>query len=178
MLRFLRQHPWPLRCQFGGHAPIDRNPYDVGNAPWDRSFDVQANGLAVLMGWPCSHDGTPFAPTLLGLRKALETYGAIHKYHIDPADQDNDLFIRLGGISAQAWIELVHSDQAERALTALLEARDQVRLSLLARPTVVDIELRDLSVVRYQCTTLARVAFCEPVTSLAASALAKQYESA
>lgn len=176
LLSFLRQHPWPLRCRFGGHAPIDRNPYDPGHPPWGRTFDVQPNGLAVLMGWPCSHDGAPFAPGLLGLRKALEAYGAIHKYHIDPAGQDNDLFLRLGGISAQAWRELAKTGQAEAALTALVEARDQVRQSLLAHPTVVDIELRDLSVVRYRCTTLARVAFCESLTSLAAGALTAQYE--
>ena len=176
LLAFLRQYSWPVPFQFGGYASTDRNPYDLGNPPWDRTFDIQPNGLVVMMAWPCAKDGTSFAPTLLGIRKSLEQYGVVHKYHIDPAGQDNDLFLVLGSLRSEVWRALKDSRRDDRALVALREARDEIRRGPLARVRVVNMDLGQLSVVRYKCTTLGKVAFRQSLTEIEPSIMAQQYD--
>ena len=176
LLAFLRQYPWPVPFQFGGYSPTDRNPFDVRNSPWDRTFDVQQNGLVVIMAWSCLRNGTPFAPTLLSIRKSLEKYGVVHKYHIDPAEQDNDLFLVLGSLRWAVWRDLKDAGSDNRALAALREARDDVRLGPLARPLLVQMDSEQLSVVRYECTTLGRVKFRQSLDRIEPSAMAQQYD--
>jgi hypothetical protein len=154
----LERRPWPLPLQFGGHDPGTRNPHDL-RPPWERAFDVREDGLAVLIGWPLS-----FAPDLLDLRKRAEVRGVVHKYHVDPAARDNDLFLVLGGVDAGALEAL--GERGPEALQALAGARRAVRQWLERSPATVELELRHLSVVEYRSTTLEQIGVERPLTGL------------
>jgi hypothetical protein len=149
LVETLRRQAWPLPVRFGGQPPEARNPYDA-RPPWERAFDIREDGLAVLIGWPPG-----FAPWLLEMRKRVEQHGVVHKYHLDPAARDNDLFLVLGSVDAQALEAL--GDRREPAIGALARGREDVRRRLERAPVDVQLEPRQVSVVEYRSTTLEDV---------------------
>jgi hypothetical protein len=167
----LLRHPWPLPIRFGGHSPDTCNPYDP-RPPWERTFDVREDGLAVLIGWPWS-EGSPFAPSLLGLRKLAERHGVVHKYHVDPAARDNDLFLVVGGIDARALQAL--GEHRPAAMAALELGRGEVRRWLERTPLEVELAIEHLSVVEYRSTTLEEVSFERPLGAVDPAQLIARY---
>lgn len=86
----------PMSVRFGGFGPASRDFASRGATPYERSFEVQpARGTATLIGWP--HRGGDFGSrALAALRADLARRCRIeHKY-----DDDNDLFLVLGTLSA------------------------------------------------------------------------------
>jgi hypothetical protein len=173
LFQSLRRRAWPLPVRFGGNPPPARNPHDPARPPWERAFDVREDGRAVLIGWP----GTarePFAPLLHHLRKDAERYGVVHKYHVDPAARDNDLFLVVGSIEAGVLKSL--GDRRPDALAALARGRDEVRRRLEAHPVEVALELGHLAVVEYQSTTFERVTFERPLPDVDAAEVLALYQ--
>ena len=97
-------------------------------------------------------------PSLIGLRKYVETFNVVHKYHVRPQDQDNDLFFVVGEVDADRWDR---SAQTERDTVQdeidrfVLECRRELSTDRHA----FAIAPRDFYLVRYGRTTLADVSF-------------------
>ena len=66
--------------------------------------------------------GKPLAPLLLGLRKYVECFGVVHKWHTSPLSQDNYLLIVVGEVNYKAW-----DADRERIQNALDEAQKPIR---------------------------------------------------
>lgn len=173
-LEFFASASWPLVIQFGGYQEIDSNPYDRVRRPWTRSFELRGDGLAVLMGWAIAAESQLFAPLILGLRKYFEVFGLVHKYHIDPRGQDNDLFLVIGSLDYETWRS--KSEQEKTKITVrLLNLQRGIRTSMAVRRIRIPLAREDVSVVKYKRTTLERVEYAENITETTADEVRSLY---
>jgi hypothetical protein len=133
----------PFDAQFGGFADRDYGFRSRGARPFQRSFSIQGR-TAVVIGWPvrAARDRCPSAPewppVLDELRRSAQRFGVLHRWHREPSDVDNDLYLRLGlldGELADAQRELVEQEM-RRALSN-------------SAPSTVPIRPTDLAVVAY-----------------------------
>ena len=91
----------PLEVQFGGFEDREYPFRSRCARPYHRSFSVQGR-TAVVIGWPVrtARDGRQSAPdwplTLEELRRSAQRFHVLHRWHREPADVDNDLYLRLG----------------------------------------------------------------------------------
>jgi hypothetical protein len=97
-----------------------------------------------VIGWPVqsTRDGRPSTPewplTLEELRRSAQRFNVLHRWHREPADVDNDLYLRLGvldGELAESQRELIEQD-LRRAMSG-------------SPPCTVRISASDLAVVAY-----------------------------
>jgi hypothetical protein len=117
----------PFTLRFGGFQKDAVYPFTSrGEHPFARSFTIQGT-RAVLMGWPVAGQSYPLA--LAHLRRELEAFGVLHKYHAAADALDNDAFMVVGQIRRTA------GDDA-----AIRRVIDDVRTRLagLAAHAVVD----------------------------------------
>jgi hypothetical protein len=163
MLEFFVSSVSEVPLVMGGFRANDINPFDPGHTPFQRSFDIRSDGLIVAMGWP--HTNAAFTPYLIGLRKYLEAFNLVHKYHVRPQDQDNDLFFVVGEIDAGRWNTASH-DERTAAQEAIDELVTECRQDLSERRFTFSLGPRDLYVVKYRCTSLAEVSFTKRVTEI------------
>jgi hypothetical protein len=132
----------PFDAQFGGFEDREYPFRSRGARPFDRSFSIQGK-TAVVIGWPVrtrrggasNHDW----PSVLDeLRRSAQGFNVLHRWHREPADVDNDLYLRLGlldGELADSQRELVEQEM-RRALGG-------------SSPSSVPIGPSDLAVVAY-----------------------------
>jgi hypothetical protein len=172
MLEFFASSVSEVPVVVGGFRENDANPFDPGRAPFQRSFDIRSDGLIVAMGWP--HANAAFTPCLIGLRKHLEAFNLVHKYHVRPQDQDNDLFFVVGEIDAGRWITASDSERTA-AQEAINELVTECRRNLSERRFIFSLAPRDLYVVKYRRTSLAEVSFASRVTETDARTLLRLY---
>ncbi len=174
MLRFFRSWTSDVPVVVGGFESSVVNPFelDARRTPFLRSFDIRPDGLLVAMGWPYT-DGT-FMPHLIGLRKYLEAFNIVHKYHVRPQDQDNDLFFVVGEIDASRWESASAADRTsvQHAIDRLVE---DCRQRLSKHPYAFSLRTTDLYVVKYLRTSLAEVSFAEQVSATSVSGLVSLY---
>jgi hypothetical protein len=133
----------PFDVQLGGFEERDQPFRSRGARPYQRSFSIQGR-TAVVIGWPVHavRDGRPatreWPLTLEQLRRGAQRFNVLHRWHREPADVDNDLYLRLGvldGELAQPQRELVEHEM-RRAMSA-------------SPPATVGISASDLAVVAY-----------------------------
>ncbi|MFM2312186.1 MAG: hypothetical protein RLZZ04_1462 [Cyanobacteriota bacterium] len=131
----------PITIRFAGY---DRNTnYNFlsrGQHLYHRSFQLQSadnNTVPVLIGWSWQN----YAVTLAidHLRRDLQQFNLLHKYHATPDDIDNDFYLRLGTINAD--LTSFELDAIATEMRNLLEA--QAALS-------IEIQLENLAFVQYQ----------------------------
>jgi hypothetical protein len=163
MLEFFASSVSEVPVVVGGFCENDVNPFDPGRAPFQRSFDIRSDGLIVAMGWP--HTNAAFTPYLIGLRKYLEAFNLVHKYHVRPQDQDNDLFFVVGEIDAGRW-KTASDGERTAAQETINELVTECRQDLSERRFTFSFGPRDLYVVRYRRTSLAEVSFASRVTEI------------
>jgi hypothetical protein len=98
LLGFLRSPTAPgFSVQIGGFKPdLDYGFTSQGRNPFVRTFSIQGD-TAVAMGWP--RFGGEFPPCLDQLRRDLQRFGILHKWHRSASDVDNDFFFVLGRFS-------------------------------------------------------------------------------
>jgi hypothetical protein len=156
--------------QQGAVNPFDRDPC---HKPFQRSFDVRADGLLVAMGWPHSESG--FMPSLIGLRKYLETFNIVHKYHLRPQDQDNDFFFVIGEVNAERWHT---ASQPEREATQKSIDRlvAQCRQALSSCQHRISFALRDFQLVNYAHTSLAGNSFSRRASEVDVDTFLRLYD--
>ncbi len=152
LVEYLRASAESIKMQLGGYGPTTINPYD-NRPPFERSFQVQPNGLLVAIGWPVG-----FLPQLLELRTSVEKFNLVHKYHIDPkGTKDNDGFIVLGEVTNAPWMEQgsLAGKEREQFEHALWRAQALIREQLSTTPFVVPLGVHQWSVVKYSSTDLS-----------------------
>jgi hypothetical protein len=130
----------PLDIRFGAFEERDDPFRSRGARPYHRSFSIQGR-TAVVIGWPVliGRDATPEWPqTLEELRRGAQRFNVLHRWHREPADVDNDLYLRLGvgdGELAESQRQLIEQEM-RRALSEM-------------PPSTVRISASDLAVVAY-----------------------------
>jgi hypothetical protein len=133
----------PIRIRVGGFGPSVPGPFTSQGRPLaERSFSARGDAL-VLMGWPASSlaDGGRSRP-LDALRREMAEAGVLHKYHVRPADVDNDFHLVVG-----------HYAGAPAALVAA--AVDAVRADLAGRSVEFDVGLDQVKILATNSTDLA-----------------------
>jgi hypothetical protein len=132
----------PFDVQFGGFEERDEPFRSRGARPHQRSFSVQGR-IAVVIGWPvhAARDGCPptreWPLTLEELRRSAQRFNVLHRWHREPADVDNDLYLRLGILDGKLA-------QSHRELVA-----QEMRRAMSGSPSTVRISASDLAVVAY-----------------------------
>jgi len=172
MLEFFASSVSEMPVVVGGFEEKDVNPFDPGRAPFQRSFDIRSDGLIVAMGWPYAN--AAFTPDLFGLRKSLEEFNLVHKYHVRPQDQDNDLFFVIGEIDAARW-KAASDDERTATQESINELVAECRVDLSERRLNFSLRPRDLYVVKYRRTSLAEISFASRVTEIDARTLLGLY---
>jgi hypothetical protein len=122
----------PLDVQFGGFADTDRRMLSSGETLYRRSLVMQGPRL-VLIGWPMAPGPSP---RLGEIRRGGDSYGFRHKYHLQPADLDADVYLVVG--------DIVGPEQAGAA-----ERVERMRREVLATPVRVSLTVADVSLVEY-----------------------------
>jgi hypothetical protein len=95
----------------------------------------------------------------------LEAFNLVHKYHVRPQDQDNDLFFVVGEIDAGRW-NTASDGERTAAREAINELVTECRRILSKQRFSFSLAPRDLYVVRYRRTSLAEVSFASRVTEI------------
>mgnify|MGYP007098743716 CR=1 FL=1 len=147
----------PFQVRIGGFAEDDAPFLSRGARPFARGFSVQGPNV-VIMGWPVasgrpgtghvssadkSADTLHYPATLAGVRRSAEQCGALHAYHGDPLQQDNDFYLRIGTLDGPL------DDGAAR------RTNDRLRRWLAGRPPLFrTITLADLAVAVYRSPEL------------------------
>jgi hypothetical protein len=136
----------PFDAQFGGFEDRDYPFQSRGARPYHRSFSIQGR-TAVVIGWPVrggrqDGDGRPTTrdwPLILDeLRRSAQRFNVLHRWHREPSDVDNDLYLRLG---------LLDGDLADSQREAV--EQEMRRILSGSQPSTVRIGPSDLAVVAY-----------------------------
>jgi hypothetical protein len=173
-LKFFASYVFDVPMVVGGFGQDDVNPFDLnaGRNPFQRSFDIRSDGLLVAMGWPQAVG--KFTPYMIGLRKYLETFNVVHKYHVRLQDQDNDLFFVVGEVDASRWGSASDSER-EIVQEALNELVTDCQQHLSGRRYAFSLQTSDLYIVRYLRTSLEETSFVRPVTQTDVNTLVDLY---
>ena len=160
-----------VQMMVGGLGKESVNPFDH-QKPFQRSFDIRSDGLLVAMGWPRTNGR--FTSHLIALRKDLEKFNVVHKYHIQPQAQDNDLFFVIGEVDADRWrsASTKERDHAQKAIDALATECRQI---LLENRYTFSLRPKDLYVVKYKLTSLESVCSASRVTEIDHNTLLNLY---
>ena len=136
----------PLTIRFGGYdRNTDYNFLSRNQHLYDRSFQLQPadnQTIPVLIGWSWSNNSVSLAVD--DLRRQLQQFNLLHKYHTTPKDIDNDFYLRLGTINAKLTSAEIQAISIE------------IRNLLEAQPALyIPITINDLAFAQYQDLTLA-----------------------
>ena len=139
------QIDFPLTIRFGGYDR-DKN-YDFlsrNQHPYFRSFQLQPSfnqAIPVLIGWSWENDTISLG--IDNLRRNLQQFNLLHKYHQTPNAIDNDFYLRLGTIRGELNLETIQAIASD------------IR-NILATPPALDIPLHQqhLAFAQYQDLSL------------------------
>ena len=97
----------PVTIQIGGFIKNKVYPFTSrGQSPYLRSFSIQGD-IAVAVGWPIQNQ--LYTSGVDALRRSMNQFNVLHKYHDSVSAHDNDFFFVLGNVSKdlnQNMIEL------------------------------------------------------------------------
>ena len=155
----------PLTIRFGGYdRTYDYSFLSRQQHLYLRSFQLQpaaTQTIPVLIGWSWDNGVTV---AIDNLRRNLQQFGLLHKYHAAPKDVDNDFYLRLGTIDRQLTTEEIDAIATE------------IRNLLETQPLSIPIELKDLAFARYQDLLLTPATTTAiPVAEITGSQLKQSY---
>ena len=158
----------PINIRLGGYSrDRDYNFLSRQQHPCLRSFQLQPAGagilIPVLIGW--SFQDNDITLQIDRLRRYLQQFHLLHKYHYPAEAVDNDCYLRLGTITGEFTPETIQA------------IADKVR-KRLAKRTPVDITLdrHSLAFVQYQDLTLSPATTkIIPVTAATAEKIRELY---
>lgn len=128
----------PCRIRIGGFDPGERYPFQsFGQHPYRRSFELQSSNAAVVIGWPEIQGRFP--NVLDNLRRELNRYNVLHKYHATEQAIDNDLFFVLGRLENQPT-GYVDREEINSTIRSRIAERE---------PLFINLSTNHLSVVCY-----------------------------
>jgi hypothetical protein len=132
---------FPIMIRFGGYdRQTNYNFFSRDQHLYNRSFQlpsVDNDTIPVLIGWSWQNYTVTLA--INHLRRELQQFNLLHKYHATPDAVDNDFYLRLGTIHAD--LTLLELEAIATEIRDLLEA--QAALSIAIQP-------ENLAFVQYQ----------------------------
>jgi hypothetical protein len=142
---FFKENILPLDIYFGGYNPnINYQFLSRTQHPSDRSFQLQKSAentlVPVLMGW--SRENKVITPKIEQIRRDLQQFNCLHKYHQFSQDIDNDFYLRLGTIAGNFTPDFINIQQK---INYYLQKATQSKISL---------DRANLAFVKYQDLTL------------------------
>ncbi|WP_319421626.1 hypothetical protein [Pleurocapsa sp. FMAR1] len=137
---------FPLNIRFGGcDRHTDYNFLSRNQHLYERSFQLQPadnQTIPVLIGWSWLNNSVSLA--IDNLRRDLQQFGLLHKYHTTADDIDNDFYLRLGTIDAKLTSAEIQAISIE------------IRNWLETQPALhIPVTINDLAFAQYQDLTLA-----------------------
>lgn len=158
----------PITISFGGYdRNINYNFLSRDRHLYHRSFQLQSadnEHIPVLIGWSCQDSTVTLA--IDNLRRDLQQFNLLHKYHVIPSDIDNDFYLRLGTIKANLTLPEIDAIALE------------IRNLLAAQSISIAIQLENLAFVQYQDLSLTPVTTkAIPVTEILPSELQQLYSA-
>jgi hypothetical protein len=131
----------PITIRLGGYdCHTDYNFLSRDQHPYYRSFQLQSaanQSIPVLIGWSWQDQRVTLA--MDNLRRDLQQFNLLHKYHGNPDAVDNDFYLRLGTIKGCL------------TLSELEAIAYEIRNFLAAQPALsMPIQLENLAFVQYQ----------------------------
>ena len=131
----------PLEISFAGYQPnINYQFLSRNRHPSDRSIQLQTSKnsiVPILIGWSCRKNH--ITDKIERLRRDLQQFGFLHKYHKQPQDIDNDFYLRLGTIEGQYNPQFITT----------IQQQFNNYLQTIA-PTNVTLSKENLAIVKYQ----------------------------
>ncbi|MEM9506866.1 MAG: hypothetical protein AAGA16_04165 [Cyanobacteria bacterium P01_E01_bin.35] len=161
------QIDFPLRIHFGGYQPDQEYNFRSREQHlYLRSFLLQESAsqiIPVLIGWTWRGDRISLA--IDNLRRSLQQFNLLHKYHGIPDAVDNDFYLRLGKITTSL------------TSTAIAEIATDMRNFLAGSPAVeITVSQKDLAFAQYQDLLLTPATTkVIPVTEITAEQLEQLY---
>ncbi|MBG6065208.1 hypothetical protein [Micromonospora ureilytica] len=117
----LGQHP--PQIQFGGFPNRDLGVTSRGQRLYTRTLTTNANQV-ILMGWPVDESGQP-TEELERIRRDLQKFGVVHRYHKQAHDRDPDLYlvigrVKQGDLSETGALEAIRLELSQATFTTPL----------------------------------------------------------
>ena len=146
LVNYLQHQLPPLTVRIGGYDR--RTEYNFRSRDrhlYERSWQLQSATnqiIPVLIGWSWQGDGVSLECDRL--RRQLQQFNLLHKYHATPNAIDNDFYLRLGTINRQLNPEL--------AARIAAEMRDFLATQ---PPLLLPIDLSNLAFAQYQDLSLS-----------------------
>lgn len=143
---FLTSNLFPLNICFGGYQDdVDYQFVSRKQHPAVRSFQLQTlkdnTLIPVVMGW--SLQKQIITTDIDCIRRNLQQFNYLHKYHKSPHDIDNDIYLRLGTIIGNFTSELITTIQQK--LNYYLQKKNQ---------TIIPLNKDNLAIAKYQNLSL------------------------
>ena len=166
LVDYLQNRIVPLTIRFGGYdRTFNYNFLSRDRHLYYRSFQLQqaqTQTLPVLIGWSWDN-GVTLA--IDDLRRNLQQFNLLHKYHETPEAIDNDFYLRLGTIDRQLTFEEINAIATD--IRNLLATRS---------PKYIPITANDIAFARYQDLLLTPATTkVIPVTEISANQLLQLY---
>ncbi len=141
LLHFLCAGDWfPFNVQIGGFQNCDYSFTSRGKRPYERSFSMFKD-RAIAIGFPlrfpslplahAQHQHTPYCSVLARIRKGVEAFHIVHKYHANPDERDNDFYFRVGLIQ-DATVSALAQQEAEKSIRTYLSTIEPVTITINA----------------------------------------------
>lgn len=166
LISYLQHQIVPVTIRFGGYDRASNyNFLSRQQHLYFRSFQLQlaqTQTIPVLIGWSWDN-GVTLA--IDNLRRNLQQFNLLHKYHDSPEAIDNDFYLRLGTLDRQLTSEEIDAI-----------ATDIRNLLATQPPYYIPIALDDLAFARYQDLLLTPATTkVIPVTEISATRLQQLY---
>jgi len=158
----------PLTIRFGGYDHTrNYNFLSWQQHPYFRSFQLQPGAnqtIPVIIGWSWANQGVSLE--IDNLRRHLQKFNLLHKYHTAANALDNDFYMRLGTINSPLTSEVRQTMSTE------------IRNLLVTQPAIdIPINLDNLAFAQYQDLLLTPATTkVIPVTQITASKLEQLYQ--
>ena len=140
LVDYLQHQIVPITIRFGGYDRTSNyNFLSRDRHLYYRSFQLQqaqTQTIPVLIGWSWDNG---VALAIDDLRRNLQRFNLLHKYHQTPEAIDNDFYLRLGTIRRQLTSEEINAISTD--LRNLLATQP---------PNYIPITVNDLAFARYQ----------------------------
>lgn len=132
---------FPLIIRFGGYDRTYKYNFSSRNQHlYVRSFQLQPTDnqtVPILIGWTWNHNSVTL--DIDNLRRDLQQFNLLHKYHATSDAVDNDFYLRLGTINTQLTSTVINAISTD--MRHLLETQPAL---------LVPIKLENLAFVQYQ----------------------------
>lgn len=159
---FLNSNLFSLNICFGGYQDdVDYQFLSRNQHPAVRSFQLQIAKdntlIPIVIGWSLQEQTITTA--IDNLRRDLQQFNCLHKYHKFPHDIDNDVYLRLGTIIGDFTPESIADIQQK--VNYYLQNK---------KPTTIPLNQENLAIAKYQSLSL-------PISTTEIYSLAKLYNN-